>query len=97
MTEILTRLKNRDRGGAFNILTPFRETLGDSLTDEEQLQAALPAFFSKMVELDPFILLDRPQLDVHLRETIRIVEDWITADDWINEPVVAATKPKTEE
>jgi carboxyl-terminal processing protease len=97
MTEILTRLKNRDRGGAFNILTPFRETLGDSLTDEEQLQAALPAFFSKMVELDPFILLDRPQLDVHLRETIRIVEDWITADDWINDPVVAATKPKTEE
>lgn len=75
-TEIATRVKNRDRGAEFDILNPFRMVLGESI-DENAIMAAFPAVFTKMVEIDPDILLERPKLDIPLRESLRIVRDWV--------------------
>lgn len=76
MESILTRLRNADRGSDFNVLAPFREVLGDRI-DETALMAAMPAFFTKLIQLDPEVLSDRPRLDVQLRETLRIAQDWV--------------------
>ena len=88
-TQILTRFKNNDRGSSFDVMEPFREILGEAL-DEEAMLAAMPAFFTKMVELDPDVLLDRPKLDVPLRESLRIVRDWIELNLPLSRPQVAA-------
>ncbi len=76
VTEILTRLKNKDRRAEFNVLDPFEAVIGSSM-DEDAMLAAMPAFFTKLVELDPDVLLERPKLDIPLREGLRIVRDWI--------------------
>ncbi len=82
-TEILTRLKNTDRGADFNILEPFKAVLGEEVADDKILQA-MPAFFTKMVDVDPDILLERAKLDVPLRESLRIVFDWIHNDSKVD-------------
>ena len=87
---ILTRMKNSDRGSSFDVMAPFREVLGESLNEEAML-AAMPAFFSKMVEIDPDVLLDRPKLDVPLRESLRIVRDWVEMNSPLSRPQMAAT------
>jgi carboxyl-terminal processing protease len=75
VTEILTRFKNLDRASGFDVLDPFRAVLGESL-DETAMLDAMPAFFTKMVEVDPDVLLERAKLDIPLREGLRIVRDW---------------------
>jgi carboxyl-terminal processing protease len=79
-TEILTRFKNKDRGADFNVMDPFTAVLGDDL-DEASMLANMPVFFTKLVEVDPDILLERPKLDIPLREGLRIVRDWIDLDE----------------
>ncbi len=76
---ILTRFKNRDRGSNFNVLNPFEAVLGDRVEKEVMLDA-MPAFFAKMVEIDPDVLLERSKLDVDLRESLRVVRDWIALE-----------------
>ncbi|HSH08810.1 MAG TPA: carboxy terminal-processing peptidase, partial [Oceanipulchritudo sp.] len=89
-TEILTRLKNTDRGADFDVMQPFMAVLGDN-TDPNQLLNAMPAFFREMVEIDPDILLERPKLDVPLRESLRIVLDWLNLEAPINPAREAST------
>lgn len=87
--EILLRFKNLDRGADFDVLNPFRNVLGEEL-DEQAILQAMPAFFTRMVELDPDILLDRPKLDIPLRESLRIVRDWIQRESPLNPTQIAA-------
>lgn len=99
MTEILTRFKNNDRGTGFNVLEPFQAVLGDQL-DESAMLAAMPAFFTKMVELNPDVLLERPKLDVPLREGLRVVRDWVELEPPLNPTSMAlkmASKKKDAE
>lgn len=77
--EVLTRFKNRDLGSTFNVLDPFEAVLGDSL-DRDAMLKAMPAFFAKMVEVDPDVLLERAKLDVPLRESLRIISDWVALE-----------------
>jgi hypothetical protein len=37
----------------------------------------LPDFFRKLVELDPQVVSDAPQLDIGMREAARVVADWV--------------------
>jgi carboxyl-terminal processing protease len=74
--EIITRGKNKDRAAGFNVMAPFLAVLGEDI-DQKAILAALPAVFTKMVEIDPDILLERPKLDIPLRESLRIVRDWV--------------------
>ena len=76
MSNILVALKNEDRLSYFNVAKPFRDALGKELP-EATLQNGLSAFYKAVVELDEDILRERPVLDVHLRESMRIVADWI--------------------
>ena len=80
MAGILLSLKNADRLGTFDVITPFTEVLGDA-ADVSQIKQGLPNFFRRVVELDEDILRERPVLDVHLRESLRIVADWIELAD----------------
>lgn len=86
--DVLTRFKNRDLGSDFNVLKPFRQVLGESL-DEDRMLAAMPAFFRKMVEVDPDVLLERSKLDVPLRESLRIISDWAELESPLNPTKVA--------
>jgi carboxyl-terminal processing protease len=76
MSDILTLFKNRDRGAEFDVLDPFRDVLNGRAVETALLEA-MPAFFTKLIEIDPDVLLERPKLDVPLREGIRVVSDWI--------------------
>lgn len=92
MESILTTLKNADRYGEFDVKGPFETHLGETLTDEK-LDALLPAFFTKIVELDEDLLRERPVLDIHLRESLRVIADWIDlAEATSSEASIAATK-----
>lgn len=76
MKTILQHLKNADRGSEFVPIRFFQEVLGDE-AEAEQIEAGLSPFFHRIVELDEDILRDGPILDIHLRESLRIVNDWI--------------------
>ena len=86
--EILTRFKNKDRGTDFNVIEPFTAVLGEDI-DEAVLPDAMPALFTRLVEIDPDILLERSKLDIPLRESLRIVRDWIEVDSPLNPTRIA--------
>ena len=86
--EILTRFKNKDRGTDFNVIEPFTAVLGEDI-DEAVLLEAMPALFTRLVEIDPDILLERSKLDIPLRESLRIVRDWIEVDSPLNPTRIA--------
>lgn len=75
MTEALTRLKNSDIGSDFQVEETFREQLPE-LTDEA-IQEFMPDLCIKMIEIYPDVLLERPKLDIHMREAMRIMADWV--------------------
>lgn len=85
---ILTRFKNRDRGSDFNVLDPFEAVLGERIEKQVMLDT-MPTFFSKLVEVDPDVLLERSKLDVGLREGLRVVRDWIELESPLNPTKVA--------
>jgi carboxyl-terminal processing protease len=77
MEQILTQLRNSDPGSEFNATQPFANVLGDRVEAPGTVEAVLPAFFSKLVQLDESVLRSRPALDIPLREALNIVSDWI--------------------
>jgi carboxyl-terminal processing protease len=89
VAEILTRFKNKDRWTDFNVMDPFTAVLGEDV-DEATILAAMPAFFTKLVEVDPDILLERSKLDIPLRESLRIVRDWIDLEAPLSPAQIAA-------
>jgi carboxyl-terminal processing protease len=94
--EILKRFKNRDRGTDFNVMDPFTAVLGEDL-DQEAILGAMPAFFGKLVEIDPDILLERSKLDIPLRESLHIVRDWIEVESPLNPTKIAANVVSIED
>lgn len=91
MHTILQHLKNADRGSAFVPMHFFGEVLGDA-ADPDAIRAGLSPFFRRIVELDEDILRDRPVLDIHLRESLRIVNDWIALASNEPEPATLVAK-----
>lgn len=53
----------------------FRRHCADPL-DESQLTTGLTAFFRAAIEADGDLLRDLPQLDISLRESLRLAADW---------------------
>lgn len=74
--ELLDHFKNVDGGSEFDVEGTFAEYLGQSL-ETADIEKVLPVFFRKMVEIDPEIVARHPSLDIHLRESLRIVADWV--------------------
>lgn len=96
MTDILTRFKNADRGSDFDVLDPFRAAIGEDL-DEKAMLSAMPSFFMKMVEVDPDVLLERSKLDVPLRESLRVVRDWVELESPLNPTRIAVKVASKDE
>lgn len=98
MQAILRQFKNRDRGTDFSALEPFVDVLGEDL-DTAALEGALPDFFAKMVELDPDLLKDRAPFDIPLRESLRVLVDWleISGEFSGSQPQIAQLTPKPVE
>ena len=76
VNDLLSYLKNAETSDEFNIERAFAEYLGDQL-DKEAIEQILPGFFTKLVHLDPELLLEKPSLDIALRESNRILADWV--------------------
>ena len=77
---LFNHLKNADPNPEFRMEKVFQDFLGDDL-DEMQIDALLPHFFAKLIEIDPDILKDRSGLDIPLREGLRILADWVQYRD----------------
>lgn len=76
MEAILTTLRNADPGAEFNPIEPFETHLGERV-GREAIESALPAFFTALIGIDNTILRDSALLDIPLRESLRIVADWV--------------------
>ncbi|MCC5833357.1 MAG: carboxy terminal-processing peptidase [Opitutales bacterium] len=77
---LLNRFRNRDRTASFNPIKTFENLWGDRV-ESDVIEATMPAFFRKLVEIEPELLLENPRLDVPLREALRVVSDWIDLRD----------------
>ena len=77
MKQVLGGLKNAYRSSDFLIDRHFEEHFGDMLP-AEQIDALIPKFFFKLIAIDPEVIADRSALDIHLRESLRIVSDWLS-------------------
>lgn len=73
---VLNRFRNRDRTASFNPIQVFEAQWGDRV-ESGLIESSMPAFFRKLVEIEPDLLLENPRLDIHLREALRVVSDWI--------------------
>ena len=78
--KLFNQLKNADPGPGFQMEKVFHDFLGD-LLDEQQIEVLLPHFFTKLIEIDPDVLRERSGLDIPLRESLRIVADWVQYND----------------
>ncbi len=72
---ILHTFRTADRGTDFRVEETFKTALPQ--ISDEQIAAVLPDFFRKLVELDPQVVSDAPQLDIGMREAARVVADWV--------------------
>lgn len=97
ISTLLARFHNTDRGSTFDVEGTFLATIGEDLTDE-LLDAMLPHFFRSLVLADRTVLQTRPTLDIPLRESLRIIADWVAweREETTAEAAVALVKPKTE-
>lgn len=64
-----------DRGSDFQVEATFEQHLPTFAPD--QIAALLPAFYDKLVDLDPQIVSQQPKLDIFMREACRVVADWV--------------------
>jgi len=77
---LFNHLKNADPGPGFQMEKVFQDFLGEYL-DEERINALLPHFFTKLIEINPDVLRKRSGLDIALRESLRILADWVQYND----------------
>ena len=74
--DLLQSLKTAETSDELNVEKAFQAYIGNTLS-KELIDSLIPKFFLKLIELDPDILLERPALNIPLRESLRIVSDWI--------------------
>jgi len=91
MTQILQRYNSLDGGSTFQALGPFENILGDDPFGENDDNAVLSAFFGAVIEVEPDIVDERMPFDIVLRESLRIVGDWLELAHPEKFPAPAAT------
>lgn len=93
VTALLLYLEHADRSTEFQLEAAFERFLGEHAS-RETLVAALPAFFTRLVELEPTMLDDVPELDIPLREGLRVVADWLEIGTATPAPALARRSDK---
>lgn len=76
VSNILKYLKTAETSDEFNVKHTFTENLGDKLGDAE-IERLMPEFFTKLIDIYPQILEEQRPLNIPLRESLRIVADWV--------------------
>jgi carboxyl-terminal processing protease len=74
--EILQHLQSSDPGSNFDVEGTFIEYMPK--LKKGDLDKLLPAFFHKLVELDPDVVDDDVRFDIEMREASRVSADWAT-------------------
>ncbi len=74
--DILRAFRNSDLGTDFNVDKVFGQYLPE--LGDEQLDALLPLFYAKLVEIDPDAVDESDRFDVPLREAARVAADWVS-------------------
>lgn len=77
--EILQHLQSSDPGSNFDVEGTFAEYMPD--LPKDALDKLLPAFFHKLVEIDPDVIDDEARFDIDMREAARVSADWISLLD----------------
>ena len=90
VSSLLQYLKTAETSDEFNVENAFRTTLGDSL-DDEAIGKLIPQFFIKLIVLDPEVLDDHRTINIPLRESLRILADWVYYDENNLQRSIAAT------
>jgi carboxyl-terminal processing protease len=74
--EVLQHLQSSDPGSNFNVEDTFAEYMPK--LPAGALDSLLPAFFNKLVELDPDVIDDEARFDIDMREAARVSADWVS-------------------
>ena len=90
VSSLLQYFKTAETSDEFNVENAFRTTLGDSL-DDEAIGKLIPQFFIKLIALDPEVLDDHRTINIPLRESLRILADWIYYEENNLQRSIAAT------
>jgi len=88
---ILRHLRNSDRGSNFNVEATFAQYLPE--VKGADLDKLLPAFFHKLVDLDPDVLDGEARFDIPMREAARVAADWVTLPPNLGEGGDLLAKP----
>jgi carboxyl-terminal processing protease len=91
-SDLLKYLKNAETSDEFNVEQAFADHFGDLLSGEA-IDTLIPVFFSKLVEIDPGVVDNKPTLDIFLRESLRILVDWFQFNDDSFQEGTIATHP----
>lgn len=78
LESLFQHLKNADRSEDFLIKRVLPEYV--EAINAENVDAVITAFLTELIEYDPRVLETRPQLDIALRESLRVISDWIVLD-----------------
>ena len=89
---LLQYFKNAETSDEFNVEQAFADHLG-AWIDNEEIESLIPAFFTKLVEIDPGVIDNRSTLDIFLRESLRILIDWYQFDEDAQPINAIATHP----
>ena len=93
VSKILRYLKTAETSDEYNVEYAFKENLGDKLGDAA-MERLIPEFFTKLIDIYPQILEERRPLNIPLRESLRIVADWILYQENNSQQSIAATRMK---
>lgn len=80
MQAALEAFKEGDKSEDFLADRVFATHFGDAIS-EEQMPEVLSSFFRHAIEVDPYVRRDLRGLDIGLRESLRIMADWINYRD----------------
>ncbi len=92
--ELLQFFKQAETSDEFNVEAAFETFLGEYLGPEE-IESAIPGFFTTLVQIDPDVLEEKPSLDVPLRESLRVISDWLAYDGRAMKATLARNLPQT--
>ena len=95
MTQILQRFNSLDGASTFDATAPFREVLGENPFPTEATNDVLSAFFGAVIDAEPDIVDDRMPFDIVLRESLRVVGDWLEIEnpEQYARPAIAVKAP----
>lgn len=78
LEKFLIYMNTADAGRDLQVEKTFTDYLG---LEESKANQLLSRLFFQLVELDPDILKTEPDLDIPLRESLRVLADWLQIED----------------